>query len=90
MQKKYDRHCVCYFFAKLTRQGGEPLLLVFISTTNEVLKSYKGLDEKIKAKLMDDINSSDLCFDGFKILISTIIDILSGKIKPIDINLNKT
>ena len=62
----------------------------FISTSNEVLKSYKGLDEKIKAKLMDDINSSDLCFDGFKILISTIIDILSGKIKPIDINLNKT
>lgn len=65
-------------------------MLVFISTSNEVLKSYKGLDEKIKAKLMDDINSSDLCFDGFKILISTIIDILSGKIKPIDINLNKT
>lgn len=62
----------------------------FISTSNEVLKSYKGLDEKIKAKLMDDINSSDLCFDGFKTLISTIIDILSGKIKPIDINQNIT
>lgn len=63
---------------------------IFISTSNEVLKSYKGLDEKIKAKLMNDINSSDLCFDGFKTLILTIIDILSGKIKPIDINQNIT
>lgn len=63
---------------------------IFISTSNEVLKSYKGLDEKIKAKLMNDINSSDLCFDGFKTLILTIIDILSEKIKPIDINQNIT
>ena len=63
---------------------------IFISTSNEVLKSYKGLDEKIKAELMNDINSSDLCFDGFKTLILTIIDILSGKIKPIDINQNIT
>lgn len=62
----------------------------FITENNEVLKSYKGLDEKIKEKLMDDINSSNLCFDGFKTLISTIIDILSGKIKPIDINQNIT
>lgn len=35
---------------------------------------------------MADIDSNNLCFDGFKKLISTANGILSEKIKPIDIN----
>lgn len=57
------------------------LAINFVKNKKKVLKSLKGLDEKVKQEFCDKFkeHSTDLCFEGFKVLLNKIKNIIEGK-----------